>query len=101
MRGKYSVQPQHRICPQNNRRRRQMPRAGRADKQGWPAARGAFSGGEFHFKGATCGTIRFKLLKIDDRVIVSAYPIKIAVASTFPHQAAFVLAGTCLRALTN
>ena len=92
MRGKYSVQPQHRICPQNNQRRRQIPRAGRGDKQGRPAASGAFSGGEFHFKVATCGTIRFKLLKIDGRVIVSVRRIKTPMASAFPYQAAFVLA---------
>jgi hypothetical protein len=51
------------------------------------------------FETATCGTIRLKLLKIGARVIVSVRRIKIAMASTCPHQAAFALVHARLRAL--
>ena len=44
------------------------------------------------FANATCGTIRLKLLKIGARVTLSVRPIKIAMASAYPYQAAFPLA---------
>ena len=47
---------------------------------------------------ATCSSIRLKLLKLGARVTVSVRRIKIAIASTCPHQAEFALAHARLRA---
>jgi Transposase DDE domain group 1 len=48
------------------------------------------------FPGATCGTIRLKLLKIGALVRVSVRRVKIAMASAFPWQYEFRLAHALL-----
>ena len=49
------------------------------------------------FANATCGTVRFKLLKIGAQVRVSGRRIKVAMASACPYQTEYHLAYLYLR----
>jgi hypothetical protein len=53
------------------------------------------------FADATCGTIRFKLLKIGALVRLSVRRLKLAMASAFPYQheyrSAYALLGAAIR----